>query len=102
MLELDRHVGQRVLLGTRIDKPLLSVLLSGVAPGHGVTLLFERKTGSEAVTLKLRSPYAFHIGRFACSLTLLRMDRGQLRLGFECPKAIKIEREERIQRQQED
>lgn len=98
MLELDRHVGQVVLLGlSTVAEPLLSIKLEKVTPGAGVTLMFERSSGTEAVTLKLRTAHAFKVGRHGCKVYLLRMDRAQLRLGFDCPKAVQIERQERLQ-----
>lgn len=103
MLELDRHVGQRIRVGIKIDKPLLGITLTKVTPGAGVTLEFERPNQEiEAVTLRLRTPHTFKVGHFDVSLTLLRMDRAQLRLGFEAPKALKIEREERYEQLQRE
>lgn len=91
MLELTRHLDQGFKIGT--DHKLF---VRDVKP-QCVTVRLYCSVYDVIAAIKYDHPYTVTIDGHAVKIHCLRIDRGQVRFGFEAPREISINRIERVQ-----
>jgi sRNA-binding carbon storage regulator CsrA len=92
LLRLKRKLGEGVRLAQSVDLTVirlgtvdLTVLLHPIGVQHGTEFVVSRD-----------APLVIHVGRSNVEVTLTKIDRGEADLGFEAPRAVEIQRAERL------
>lgn len=91
MLEITRTAGQGIKIGT--DH---SLFVQEVGTNMAVCRLYCSIYDVLHPIVREKGPLTFYIGDAAIKVHCIRANRGQVRLGFEAPREIFINRVERI------